>query len=367
MLKKYDSFLLESCINDILLLEGYLKGSTDFIFKLKEISDKSDDANVANIAKSLLNAIENEHYISDDKLNQNYFDLADADDKLTFIQSNRLPDDFDDEDNPGLPYELPRNEIKIGRSIKYMCDLIGVKATDSSIEKFVNLFKASKSDTGLTFKLVKGDDIAKYYDDDMYYTSYGTLGGSCMGNMSKKTFKIYTENPKKVKMLVLLDSDDKVHGRALVWKLKKYPENGSQYFMDRVYTNRDSDDIKFRNFAKENNWMYKEKNNAYLEDNVCFMFNGKKVCGEVVVKLDGDFSKYPFVDTMCFLSKDKDSLSNLPDKKCYILHDTSGGKDRCDDCDGDIIDEDGDLCYDCASGHGILKDKGIETKWNKKA
>ena len=98
---------------------------------------------------------------------------------------------------------------------------------------------------------------------------------------------------------------------------------------------------------------------------LCLMV--KKVCGEVVVKLDGDFSKYPFVDTMCFLSKDKDSLSNLPDKKCYILHDTSGGKDRCDDCDGDIIDEDGYLCYDCASGHGILKDKGIETKWNKKA
>jgi hypothetical protein len=42
--------------------------------------------------------------------------------------------------------------------------------------------------------------------------------------------------------------------------------------------------------------------------------------GEVKLKLDADFRNYPYIDTMCFLSKDKDSLSNLSDKKCYILH-----------------------------------------------
>jgi hypothetical protein len=71
---------------------------------------------------------------------------------------------------------------------------------------------------------------------------------------------------------------------------------------------------------------------------------------------------------MCFLSKDKNSLSNLSDKKSYYLHGLYGERERCEDCDGGItLDNYGTLCSNCSSGHQTLKKMGIETKWNKKS
>ena len=59
-------------------------------------------------------------------------------------------------------------------------------------------------------------------------------------------------------------------------------------------------------------------------------------------------------------------LSNLSDKKSYYLHGLYGERERCEDCDGDVILYGGELCYNCSSGHQTLKDMGIETKWNRK-
>jgi hypothetical protein len=108
-----------------------------------------------------------------------------------------------------------------------------------------------------------------------------------------------------------------------------------------------------------------------IDDNVKFVYKGQDVFGEVTVKLDGDFSNYPFVDTMCFLSKNKNTLSNLPDKEGYQLHSVYGDCNQCDDCDGNIILRSGwsgdkYLCNNCAQGHQTLKELDVETKWNKK-
>ena len=75
-----------------------------------------------------------------------------------------------------------------------------------------------------------------------------------------------------------------------------------------------------------------------------FVYKGEDVFGEVSIKLDGDFENYPFIDTMCFLDSDKKSLSNLPNKNCYMLHSVSGDCDTCGDCDGEVID-----CDECGS------------------
>lgn len=364
MVKKYNSFLLESHIKNLMLLEGYIFGSSEFLLKLKELSNDND------IAKSLYQMISREAWISDSKIKQNYFDLTDSNDKVSFIQQNKLPDYWDEDDNPDLPYSLPRNELKIGRAIKYLFDVYGMnKPSDKEVEEFVNSFKASKVDTTREFKLVKGDDIAKYYHKDKYFNrSSGVLGGSCMLDEGKKMFKIYTKNPKKVKLLILVDNNDKIHGRALVWKLDKYPKGGSKYFMDRIYTNSDSDMIKFKKFAKENGWMYKYRNNSHIDDNVTFDYDGV-VYGVIEVELDGDFKKYPFIDTMCFLDKKMTRLSNVPDKKDWVLHDIYGNKERCEYCNGKLIFiswSGKELCSNCSGGHEKLKDQGIETKWNRK-
>jgi len=100
------------------------------------------------------------------------------------------------------------------------------------------------------------------------------------------------------------------------------------------------------------------------------MYGGKEVVGEIKLKLEGKFREYPYLDTLCYLSKDRDSLSNLSSKYCYILRDVCGDKEECCMCDGEIIIENWrgkeELCRVCSSGHLSLKSMGIETKWNKK-
>lgn len=308
--------------------------------------------------------IDKERYFNDRDLKQNYLDVTDKDDKVSFIQPNRIPKDWDEEENPSLPYEIKgRNEVSIGKIVRAILKVLidngispfadsAAEFKDKDIEEFVNNFKAMSVNTKLEFKIVDGSDIAKYYDNKKYYTEAGSLGGSCMAGESKKTFKLYTENPTKVKMLIYVDENDKIHGRALLWKLKKSPCEAT-HFMDRVYTNRDSDVLKFRMHADEKGWLQKKKMNSMTSENVHFVYKGKDVMGEIIVKLDGECRDYPFVDTLCFLSEDGKELSNCPSFNCDVLHSVSGDRESCSSCDGEIVFCDECIgsgkhdCYDC--------------------
>jgi hypothetical protein len=367
MVENYKGFRLQNLFFKLLSVsEDYIECASDLIFKLRSI--KREGGKSGEIAEILLSAIGKTDV---GKVTQNYFDVGDSDDKVTFINTNRIPwDDWDEDESPSLPYEMSgRSELKVGRAIRYMLTLLGKSVTDKDLEDFVNMFKAS-TNSGLEFKLVKGDDIAKYYKEENYFSRHhGTLGNSCMKEEGKKTFKIYTENEKKVKLLILIDGGGKIHGRAIVWKLKQSPCE-SKFMMDRVYTNKDSDVIKFKKFADENDWMYKKFNTSYTNQGVQFVYKGSDVNGVLTVKLDGDFSTYPYIDTMAFLSKEKDELSNVSSKNCYELKSVYGDRETCEDCDGNIIIKDyrgkDVLCSDCSTGHQKLKELGIETKWNKK-
>jgi hypothetical protein len=370
MITKYDGFILERLKFEIFsLLEGHIYANTDFVMKMKSISKKTGKIGV--IATQILDIIESGQFFPDSKIKQNYFDLVDKDDMVGFINQSKVKDKMDDVyDNPELPYTMPgRGEVKIGKIVNYICSLRNISVTDSEREEFVNAWKASNDSETIQFKLVSGEDIVKYYNENNYYGGGGTLGSSCMRDEGGRTFKIYSENIDKVKLLIYVDADDKVHGRALVWKVKKSPCE-SKYFMDRVYTNRDSDVNRFKDFANNEGWFYKKKMNSHVDDNVLFVYKGQDVAGEVKLKLEGNFRSYPFIDTMCFLSKDKTSLSNLSDKNCYHLHDVYGDREKCEDCDGDVVvkrwSDKKELCTSCSSGHQTLKDLGIETKWNKK-
>ncbi len=368
MLESYKGFRLQSLFFHLLSVsEAYIECATDLVFKLRKI--KKDGGRSGEIADILINAI-GETEVGE--VSQNFFDLSDKDDKLTFISSNKIPwNDWDEDENPALPYEMPgRNELKVGRAIRYMLTLLGKSVSDKELEDFVNVFKASSENSGLQFKIVSGSHISKYYKEENYFSKHhGTLGNSCMKDEGKGTFKLYTSNEKKVKLLILVDSSDKIHGRALIWKLNESPCN-SKFFMDRIYTNRDSDIIKFKKFADENDWFYKKFNVSYIEQSVQFVYKGSDVSGVCRVKLEGDLSKYPYLDTMAFLSKDKKELLNVSDKKCFVLKSVWGERERCEECDGKIIVDTffskETLCGECSKGHDILKNLGVETKWNKK-
>lgn len=374
MIKGYNGFLLQQLKKELFSLnEDMLYASSELIVKLKKISKM--DGVVGEIATAIVDTIEDEDWLEDDDTKQNFFDLTDKDDTVSFLQANKVPKEWDADDDPSLPYNTSgRNEMKIGRVIRALLkiseisDRIDSDVKDKDYEQFVNAFKSLKVDTTREFRLVNGEDIHKYYQMKNYYSSHGALGGSCMADEGKSTFKVYTENPRKVQLLILIDSNGKVHGRSLVWKLKESPCE-AKYFMDRVYTNADSDVIKFKQLAEEKGWLYKQKNNSYIEDNIRFIYKGKSLMGEVKVKLDGDFKNYPFIDTMCFLSKKRGDLSNVPSKDCFLLHSVSGGCEVCSGCNGDILKNHHGLrrfCSECGLGLEKLEEAGIKSLKNLK-
>ena len=227
-------------------------------------------------------------------------------------------------------WKTSRNPIKIGRLSRAILTAAKISFTDKDIENFTNLYKAtfdSVKDNLNKFDIVKGNDISNWYHYENYKNegdAEGTLGSSCMtGHPS--FLKIYTKNEKKVRLLVLLE-DGKICGRSLVWKLDKSPCD-AEYFMDRVYTNRDYEVNKFTQYAEKNGWLYKQSMTCGDSWAVKFKYNRKEVLGEISVKIDGKHPKYPYMDTLFCLNKDKDELSNVPSWKCYRLWDTDGDRE----------------------------------------
>lgn len=352
--------------------EGYIGASGAFLYKLKKVYKQEKGSRVAEFARNIYDLINDRDYIDDEDIKQNFFHVTDKIDTLSFVQHSKLPDDWDDDDDEveAVPYEMKRNEMKIGRILKYLCDFTNIrpKITDKELEAFVNAYK-STADSKLEFKLVKGSDITFYYDENKYFNQHGSLGGSCMGDASKKMLKIYSKNENKVQLLIYVDENDKIHGRALLWKLSTSPCD-AKYFMDRVYTNSAVDEIRFKNFADKNGFLYKKHMNSHVDTNVNFMYKGNPVDGIITVKLDGSCKEYPFLDTLAFLNEEKTMLSNVAEVNSYKLHDIEGDCSKCYGCRGTLVTQRGWmikqdlLCTDCGSGHATLKKLGISTPIN---
>ena len=179
------------------------------------------------------------------------------------MYSNDLHDfdmDSDRSDSSGV-FTKSRNEVGLGRFVN---KLFPGKYNSKQVEEFVNSFKASLEKAGEYFDLVEGEDIEFWYNSENYKENSGTLGNSCMAQ-KRNLFGIYTQNQDVCKMLILKE-DDKIIGRALVWKLKSLnisKDEDPGFFMDRQYTIKESDVQKFRNYAIEQGWSYKSYNNHH--------------------------------------------------------------------------------------------------------
>ncbi len=346
MLNKYTEFLTESRIIS-LIIEGNLQCSGDFLNKIQSFKDKN------LVAKILFDTFSKETYIGDD-LKQNFIDLSDKDDTISFL-SDKKADNISDDSNP---FSVKgRSDVKVGRfaksllSDKNFISYTGLassvaKLKDKDFEDFVNLYKAATVKEDHKFELVNGENIRKYYDYNNYaFKERGTLGSSCMKHEEcQDYFDIYVKNPKVCSLLVYLNGSGEVLGRALVWKLSKTP--GSEYFMDRIYTNNDSDVIKFTNYADEKGWMYRYRQNCDNYDALVFKYKGQNIVGEIQVDLSkSDFDQYPFLDTLCCLNREKKYLSNRAFKGVEFLNGTDGESSECFDCDGS--GEESNSCSEC--------------------
>ena len=221
-----------------------------------------------------------------------------------------------------------RNEIGLGRFVN---KLFPGKYNSKQVEDFVNSFKASLEKSGEHFDLVEGEDIAFWYWHENYKEKSGTLGSSCMAE-KKNLFDIYTQNQDVCKMLILKE-DDKIIGRALIWKLnsigKKNFEGVSEYFMDRQYTIKESDVQKFRNYAIDKGWSYKSYNDHHSLGNVNINGENKNLSMSVKVNTK-DYKRYPYMDTFRRYDVSDGILHNDDDDNeeyegQYILNNTGGG------------------------------------------
>lgn len=230
-----------------------------------------------------------------------------------------------------------RNIIRIGRLTRSLLTNSSINFTIKEIEEFTNQFKAAfdfNADSTNKFDIVSGDDIAKWYYFEKYIQGGGTLNNSCMANVKKKFFDLYTKN-KQVKLVILYDDNgklengrytsDKIKGRAIVWNdANCQGVEGKINFMDRIYTAQDSDTDLFKIFAESKGFWYKKGQNM---DNECSITNGViQQRANITLELDEtNFSFYPYTDTMSHINLDTNIVSNNLDKFHRRLRSTTGG------------------------------------------
>ncbi len=336
MINNFDGYLLESKMVS-LILENDLNASPEFLSRLNKIRDRS------KVAEILYTLFGEEYYIVKD-LPQNWIDVTNEPEMISFLsdqRAKRTPMQWDEDYS--RYYDVPgRGQIRIGRFAQALLndpdviedlDLSFVEnyiqgLTPKDFEDFVNLYKSEFVVVSNEFKLISGNDIPYYYDFMNYaYPDKGTLGSSCMrGTHCQRYFSIYKENPEVCQLLVYVNQDNKVLGRSLVWKLdKKVDGCPSEYFMDRVYCANDSDMLKFKNYAKEQGWVTKNKNSSDAWESLFFNYNDRVILSHISVQLKKwTFKYYPFVDTLALLNEKNGKLHNVPGKNCIELTSTDG-------------------------------------------
>lgn len=270
----------------------------------KDILNKITRRGSSSISSELLKIDGNDDYSDFDVT---LIDRTGDDDVVTYLRSNRLKRHIDNGGNIKDAWNIRgRTETRIGRLIRR---IFGTKYSQSSIEKFVNKYKAvvrSEKDIK-NFDLVSGNDIEYWYLYKRYNSNRGTLGGSCMqGRECQKYFGIYVNNPNRVRLLILkTENGEKLRGRALVWNCTK-PDIT---FMDRIYTNDDADINLFVEYARSHGWAYK-KRQGYRYDDVV-MPDGETQETKLIVELDDvNYRRYPYMDTFRYLYDEIKVVSN---------------------------------------------------------
>lgn len=278
----------------------------------------------SNISKRLL---ELESPSCDKLFDISYIDIDKDGENITYLQSGRI-DRLKKEGKPESEFwsSKMRMKQKIGRFITQLSTNKKIpKYSNESIEKFAKKFKAiiRESQEEINFELVEGNDIIYWYDCRNYFSDDGTLGNSCMsGPEAGRYLNLYRNNPDQCKLLILKENEDKIKGRALVWKLSN-PKG--KIFMDRVYTNNDDDEVVFCNYAKKQGWYYKDRQ-IYGDAYIVVPGEGSKNIDMEVVLNNTDFIYYPYCDTFRYFYPDIKTLKSSPSgkKDYYTLTDTQG-------------------------------------------
>jgi len=226
-----------------------------------------------------------------------------------------------------------RIDIKIGKFIKRFLD--SDKFSDSEIENFVNKWK-SLIKTDDRFEYWEGQNIPDAYITSNYYGqySYNPLWNSCMNDRTDLVdFYVFIRD---LKMVVLINNDNKILGRALLWK-----DIEGRSILDRIYYINDPDYYKFIELAKSKKWYYKKSNkgNQWSLENQTLDLDIKVKYPKEAIQP----GMFPYLDTLPFLSEDGYLSNNEPEYgSFFILRGTDGESEYYSglrDINGQLIEE----------------------------
>jgi hypothetical protein len=279
------------------------------------------------VAKLLLKKRHDKEDLVEDPIN--FISIAHDKTKISYLTTDRIAKIED----PSLYWSSSRRfAVKPGGFISKLFKEIPAR----EVEKFSNLYRAQSNKAKFTFKVVDGQDIKTYYHINSYAQERGTLGASCMKYDNCQDYLgIYTENTDKVKLLVMLNEDGGLMGRALLWDFETVK------IMDRIYTIADEEFLfQFKKWATDNGYLYKSEQNWY---NTLFFENlsTEKKELKLDIKLDNfQFRRYPYVDTFKFFDEEKGLLLNyMPSGDEFrTLCASDGGKYGSDYLSFDDID-----------------------------
>lgn len=241
--------------------------------------------------------------ITDDSLVEspvNYISLGSHDkSKISYISKDRV-DSLREGDSPWTSSR--RYMAKPGAFVAKLFTDISSK----EVETFSNLIRTLTMKDPMRFEVVEGEIIKDYYSYNSYANSNGSLGVSCMKHEHcQKYFDLYTDNTDNLSMLVMLDENDSLMGRALLWNFD------GKKIMDRIYTNNDEKlSFRFKQWATENGYLYKTEQNWF---NSLFFENVNTPSQELRfdIKLPKySHDRYPYMDTFKFFNVSKGTFSN---------------------------------------------------------
>jgi hypothetical protein len=192
--------------------------------------------------------------------------------------------------------------------------------TEKDLDLFTSLYKAATAHKDFLFDIVSGDDIKKYYHINSYKRGDGTLTNSCMKHdHCQNLFDLYINNPEVCQMLVMLDNDGLLLGRALLWNAVDVETGIERKVMDRIYCIDDSKNVHyFKEWADDNGYI--ARRSQKWQDCLYFESYGKVFKANLSIKINSQiFVKYPYVDTFKFWDEKTSIISNfLPNDNGYI-------------------------------------------------
>ena len=306
---RYEEFLLENTGKGMQLFY-----SDDFREILKSIYSKYD-----GIAERIAGVLILQESGGQSNYAYSLIDVTDKNDKISFVQANRYLRAHPDGERPDKDNGFWKNgrtpECAIGKFAQMVMKNVMKEVPGAELEVFVDAYRVeydlAQKKGSHTFEVVQGAEIVKRYLESSFvnkkdYTGNDSLHGSCMRKPDcAGFFKIYTENPEVVRLLVMLDPEGKTMGRALIWTL----DDGKTY-MDRVYCVDTNANVgKFYDWGKTNKIDYHYGLTPVAPANATVEVKAK------------DYGKYPYMDTFKYYDTEEGTLTkSIPTYTDNVLY-----------------------------------------------